>query len=800
DSHISHASGLGDGTDLGLGVPDEQQRKKSGIDEGTGTKLGVPDVPIYEFESETESWGESVKEDDDDEDVSDDDGDDDDDDDDNDDDDDDEDKNDDDDEADNDRTESDRIKIPDLNQSRTEYDEKNEEHESERVHTPPRFIPTNDEDKGVADQQNVSQEFRYEQVEEDAHVTLTAIHETQKTDGQMQSSSVSSNFTSKLLNLENPSPTKNEIASLMGTTIRREEPSNFSSVFKFNDRVTKLEKDVSELKQVDQYAQSISLIPAIVDCYIDNKLGESINKSIQSHTVKCGEEALAEKKEYIDLIDISVRAIIKEDVNTQLPQSTNVAAASLSEFKLTKIRMDKMEEHKSYQSADYKREIYDALVKSYNTDKDLFESYGNVFTLKRSRDDKDKDQDPSVGLDRGTKRKKSSKEVESARDSRSKEKKSSTTSKGTSHSQHKSSGKSGHADEPSHTVDDSGVQQNQELDTGYNDEQSADKAASKVDWFKKPKRPPTPDLDWNKRQHVDFRPPQTWISQVTHAEEPSTSFDELVNTLIDFFAFVLNRLNITDLNQAILVGPAFNLLKGTCKSRTKLEYHFEECFKAVNDRLDWTNPEGHQYPFDLSKPLPLLEVQGRQVVPADYFINNDLEYLKGGSLSRKYTNSTTITRAAKYNNIEGIEDMVPMLWSPTLHKFKEGDFPNLNMRDIEDMLLLLVQKKISNLERGIIFDLNVALQMFTRSIVIQKRVEDLQLGVESYQKKLNITRNTDGISPKMKMSGIRQPNRLRLWIMCIDKQLYEKRLMRNLEKFIGGREYRNDLRMLERTI
>nr|GEU30719.1 hypothetical protein [Tanacetum cinerariifolium] len=30
--------------------------------------------------------------------------------------------------------------------------------------------------------------------------------------------------------------------------------------------------------------------------------------------------------------------------------------------------------------------------------------------------------------------------------------------------------------------------------------------------------------------------------------------------------------------------------------------------------------------------------------------------------------------------------------------------------------------------------------MFTRSIVIQRRVEDLQLGVESYQKKLNLTR------------------------------------------------------------
>ncbi|GJX63038.1 hypothetical protein Tco_0295938, partial [Tanacetum coccineum] len=415
-------------------------KKKSSVkgkiskDEGTGNKPRVPEVPIYEFETETESWGKSVKEDNDDEDVSDNDGDDDDDnyDDDN------EDKNDDDDEADSDRTESDRIKIPDLNQSRTEYDEKNEERESERVHTPPGFIPTNDEDKvddeekmdekeddevtkelykdvnvnlgnkdaeminadqAGADQQNVSQEFGYEQVEEDAHVTPIAVYDTQKTDGQMQSSSVSSDFTSKLLNLENPSPTNNEIASLMDTTIRREEPSSQTSSL-FTVPVT--------------YAQAISLIPAIVDCYIDNKLGEAINKSIQSHTVECGEEALAEKNEYIELIDTS---------------STYAATASLSEFKLTKIRMDKMEEHKSYQSVDYKKELYDALVKSYNTEKDLFESYGNVFTLKRSRDDKDKDQDPSAGLDRGTKRKKSSKEVESARYSRSKEKKSSSTSK-----------------------------------------------------------------------------------------------------------------------------------------------------------------------------------------------------------------------------------------------------------------------------------------------------------------------------------------------------------------------------------
>ncbi|GKE41467.1 hypothetical protein Tco_1468751 [Tanacetum coccineum] len=187
--------------------------------------------------------------------------------------------------------------------------------------------------------------------------------------------------------------------------------------------------------------------------------------------------------------DIAMRFLKR---SSSQPQSTYEAAAALSKFKLTKILIDKMEKN------------YDAIVKSYQTDKDLFDTYGEVFTLKRSRDDRDKDQDPTARLDRGVKRRKSSKETESSKDSRSKEKKSSSTSKDASQSQHKHSGKSAHAEEPSHTVDDSGVQQDQEFDTGNNDEQSADKEVSKADWFKKPEWSLTHDSDWNKRQHVDF--------------------------------------------------------------------------------------------------------------------------------------------------------------------------------------------------------------------------------------------------------------------------------------------------------
>ncbi|GJZ07240.1 hypothetical protein Tco_0541033 [Tanacetum coccineum] len=499
-----------------------------------------------------------------------------------------------------------------------------------------------DADQGGTDQQNVSQESGFEQVEEDDHVTLTPVLDTQNTNEPTSSlytvqvtaiPEVTSIFTTTIpppppffnLLLQQATPTLTPITSEATTSF----PSllDFSSVFKFNDR------------------------------------------DIVAHNLDCREEAQAEKRDYIELVDISIRVILKEEVNNQLPRiipqavsdfaihvieknvtksleaavlarsssqpkSTYEAAASLSEFELTKILIDKMEKNKSYDKADYKWELYDALVKSYQADKDLFDTYGEVFTLKRSQDDRDKDQDPSAGSNRGTKRRKSSKEAESSRDSRSKEKKSSSTSKDASHSQHKPSGNSAHVEETSHTVDD-----------------------SKAGWFKKPERPPTPDSDWNKRQHVDFRPPQTWISQVSRTKEPRTSFDELIDTLFDFSAFVLNRLNIKDLTQEILVGSAFKILKGTCKSLTELEYHLEECSKATTERLNWHNPKGKSYPFDLSKPLPLIpDHRGRQVIPHDFYINNDLEYLKGGDLRRWYSTSITKIKAATYE-IKWIEDL-----------------------------------------------------------------------------------------------------------------------------------------------
>ncbi|GJW33428.1 putative reverse transcriptase domain-containing protein [Tanacetum coccineum] len=68
------------------------------------------------------------------------------------------------------------------------------------------------------------------------------------------------------------------------------------------------------------------------------------------------------------------------------------------------------------------------------------------------------------------------------------------------------------------------------------------------------------------------------------------------------------------------------------------------------------------------------------------------------------------------------------------------------------MLLFLVQGKLANLNLDERFALNVALRLYTRRIVIQERVEDLQLAVESYQKKINLSRPDSYRSDLRKMT------------------------------------------------
>ncbi|GJZ73840.1 hypothetical protein Tco_0637986, partial [Tanacetum coccineum] len=127
------------------------------------------------------------------------------------------------------------------------------------------------------------------------------------------------------------------------------------------------------------------------------------------------------------------------------------------------------------------------------------------------------------------------------------------------------------------------------------------------------------------------------LAASTSTDKSLKDFDELMSTLIEFSGYILNRLEIEKLTQEILLGPAFRLLKGTRSNYAELEYDFKERYKALSEKLDWENPEGDDYPFDLSKPLPLITHRNRQRVPFKFFINNDLKYLQGGISTMTYT-------------------------------------------------------------------------------------------------------------------------------------------------------------------
>nr|GFA87173.1 hypothetical protein [Tanacetum cinerariifolium] len=66
-----------------------------------------------------------------------------------------------------------------------------------------------------------------------------------------------------------------------------------------------------------------------------------------------------------------------------------------------------------------------------------------------------------------------------------------------------------------------------------------------------------------------------------------------------------------------------------------------------------------RHPEWFSQPKRPPSPDRRRVIPFDHFINNDLEYLRGGASSRKYTTYVTKTKAADYGHIKWIEDLVP---------------------------------------------------------------------------------------------------------------------------------------------
>ncbi|GJR52005.1 hypothetical protein Tco_1402526, partial [Tanacetum coccineum] len=336
------------------------------------------------------------------------------------------------------------------------------------------------------------------------------------------------------------------------------------------------------------------------------------------------------------------------------------------------------------------------------------------------------------------------------------------------------------SEEPVFEVADSDLPQDQEGNLGDNEDEPRDETASRRDWFKKPTPPQEPtDPDWNVGKTTKEGPTQNWLMTIAASTSTDTSlkdFDELMST------------PIISLRNGIQ-----NTQRSTHSSYAELEYDFEECYKALSEKLDWENSEG------------------------------------GGDVySTKRILADTHVRLLRENFDTGTLEEI----------FKKSSLTNISGDDVANFA--------------------IALRMFTRSLVIQKRVEDFQLRVESYQKKINVTKLdttrpdlrkrhsytpykepqgfiyfddhkknmlmrsdelykfSDGTLtrflsslkditkninmeylPKRRWSNL-EKKRAHFMIKDINKLLKERRMMRSLEKFVG--EHQSDTKVFTMTM
>nr|GEY03845.1 copia protein [Tanacetum cinerariifolium] len=574
---------------------------------------------------------------------------------------------------------------------------------------------------------------------EESHMTLTPVNP----DGQQESSSVSSQFVTSMLNptsdacMESIFATASSPVAPLQTSTTRMTPSTiatitiishapipptripsdvlqnlptFNSVFRFEDRLKSLEANFLEYIQTNPFVEAVSNI-----------------------------------------------------------------LADLLEMELKKILIEKMEGNKSIQCFDEQRNLYKVLVEAYEADKIIIDTYEERVILKRRRDDDDDDQGegPSAGSDRGSKRQREGKEPKSASAPLQTATKSAGRSTTGSKSRQASASESAFAEEPVQTTSQIEEPSHLVFETGVEDQPIVQSS----------QKPPTPNRDWNKTLPAAPRSTLTWISELAKQADSRSSFNELLDTALDFSNFIMNRFRVDTLTPELLAGPTYELIKGSCNSLIELEYHLEEVYKATTDQLDWVNPEEEDHCRHGSQDCGMAQLQASRL---DY-------------------------------------------------------------------------GKLSNLTIEERFTFNVSLRMFTRSIVIQRRVEDLQLGVKSYQKRLNLTKpdtyrsdlkrreaytsysnprgfnqNKDKKNRLMwidelhkfndgtlndvrnaldeRLKGIRMQylpqtiwrkgdkDRAVAMIQVIDKMLKTMRIMRSLERFVGGRLYEGNFRMLQRTI
>ncbi|GJR64844.1 hypothetical protein Tco_0010909 [Tanacetum coccineum] len=189
---------------------------------------------------------------------------------------------------------------------------------------------------------------------------------------------------------------------------------------------------------------------------------------------------------------------------------------------------------------------------------------------------------------------------------------------------------------------------------------------STTTWFKpipESERPATPEPEWTIPPNDFPEPEHNWANAyaTTFKVPEENKLQRKTYDIGSFIKWFCRRTGKKKLCKADLEGPAFNLVKAFHKNSVFLQYQMDECHKLLTNKVDLSNPEGHQILRNIYEPLPLGGPPGQVTIQPQFFFNKDLDYLLTGDKERKIALSISKLKAARYLDF-GLEELVPSLW------------------------------------------------------------------------------------------------------------------------------------------
>ncbi|GJR97072.1 hypothetical protein Tco_0269246 [Tanacetum coccineum] len=357
-------------------------------------------------------------------------------------------------------------------------------------------------------------------------------------------------------------------------------------------RVARLEQEMSEVKKTDHSADVLasikSQVPTAVDKYLGTKLDDALLKVLERHTadliekysVLPGPESIQNQeseKSPKEIIRIKKEQGEEKQDSTYSIRSTD--KVDLEEFDLKSALFKHMNKIKSANRNTANYHLYHALMEALIADEDAMdkEVADKVKDHKRKHDsDDDEDDDDDEGPSAGSNQGKSAKR------------------------RRHDSGASGSAQPP--TKDD---------EQSSKKPRESDASASK-------QHPALTSTGWQITDTRDAVVDSSMPRSDTESEHSEQSLDDIpmqdeghVSDMEDTDNAHIPKVSTTTrtgkkkLCKADLEGPVFNLAKAFHKNSVFLQYQMDECHKLLTDKVDMSNPEGHQILRNIYEPLPL---------------------------------------------------------------------------------------------------------------------------------------------------------------------------------------------------